>query len=113
VYKGFNIIVWSKPANSFAAILRNLKHVNSTLIVIALATMRILHLATLASLASAASVDISKRESPLYVKLEMASNTAVKAYIINTGSTALKLFKIGSLLDDNPVEKVEVFQGGT
>ncbi|RYP82546.1 hypothetical protein DL769_001652 [Monosporascus sp. CRB-8-3] len=64
----------------------------------------------LASLASAVSVDLGKRDSPLDVKLEMVGNTAVKASITNNGETDLKLFKTGSFLDEAPVEKVDVFQ---
>ncbi|RYO89473.1 hypothetical protein DL766_007625 [Monosporascus sp. MC13-8B] len=67
----------------------------------------------LASLASAVSVDIGKRDSPLDVKLEMVGNTAVKASIINNGETDLKLFKTGSFLDEAAVEKVDVFQANS
>lgn len=37
-----------------------------------------------AAAASALSVDLNKRDSPLDVKLEMVGNTAVKASITNT-----------------------------
>lgn len=37
-----------------------------------------------AALASAISVDLAKRDSPLDVQLEMVDNTAVKAKITNT-----------------------------
>ncbi|KAL1632544.1 hypothetical protein SLS58_011361, partial [Diplodia intermedia] len=65
-------------------------------------------LSFLASLAAAASVDVNKRDTPLDVKLELLGNTGVKASITNTGASALKLFKIGTLLDEQPVEKVEI-----
>ncbi|KAB2572826.1 Neutral protease 2-like protein [Lasiodiplodia theobromae] len=68
----------------------------------------IVGLSFLASLAAAASVDVNKRETPLEVKLELLGNTGVKASITNTGSSALKLFKTGTLLDQQPVEKVEI-----
>ncbi|RYP77822.1 hypothetical protein DL771_000919 [Monosporascus sp. 5C6A] len=67
----------------------------------------------LASLASAVSVDLGKRDSPLDVKLEMVGNTAVKASITNNGETDLKLFKTGSFLDEAAVEKVDVFQANS
>ena len=69
-------------------------------------------LSFLASLAAAASVDVNKRETPLEVKLELLGNTGVKASITNTGSSALKLFKTGTLLDQQPVEKVEIHAAG-
>lgn len=71
-----------------------------------------LSVAALASLASAFSEALSKRESPLSVSLSVAGNTDVKAVITNTGSESLKLFKTGTFLDDSHVEKVEVFQSG-
>lgn len=66
-----------------------------------------------AALASAISVDLTKRDSPLDVKLEMVGNTAVKASITNTGATDLKVFKTGTFLDENAAtEKVAIYQGG-
>ncbi|ORY60064.1 Deuterolysin metalloprotease family-domain-containing protein [Pseudomassariella vexata] len=67
----------------------------------------------LASLASAASVELGRRASPLDVKLEMVGNTAVKATITNNGAEDLKVFKTGTFLDDSAVEKVEVFQSAS
>ncbi|KAI8244008.1 Neutral protease 2-like protein [Colletotrichum sp. SAR 10_96] len=67
----------------------------------------------LATLASAVSVDMAKRDtSPLDVKLETVGNSGVKAVLTNTGDSALKLFKTGTILDTAPVEKVEVFASG-
>lgn len=74
--------------------------------------MKFLPLVSLAVIASAVVVDITKRDSPLDVKLEMVGNTAVKAAITNTGDSDLKIFKTGTFLDNSAVEKVEVFQGG-
>ncbi|KAI1632752.1 neutral protease 2-like protein [Biscogniauxia mediterranea] len=65
----------------------------------------------LATAASAVSVGLNKRESPLDIKLQMIGNTGVKATITNTGSASLKVFKTGTFLDSAPVEKVKVFQG--
>lgn len=73
--------------------------------------MKFLALAALASLASSISIELSKRESPLDVKLEMTGNTELKASVTNTGSEDLKVLKTGSFLDETAVEKVEVFQG--
>lgn len=67
-------------------------------------------LSVLASLAGAAS--IARRDAPLSVQLEMVSNTGVQATITNTGNEDLKIFKTGTLLDNSPVEKVQVFKGG-
>ncbi|KAF2115652.1 neutral protease [Lophiotrema nucula] len=67
-------------------------------------------IATLTALATAAVVDLGKRDSPLDVKLEMVGNTAVKASITNTGAADLKVFKTGTFLDNSAVEKVQVFQ---
>lgn len=74
--------------------------------------MKFLAIAAVASLANAVSLDLSKRDATLAVKLEMTGNTAIKASITNTGSEDLKVLKTGSFLDDTAVEKVEVFQGG-
>ncbi|XXH01980.1 hypothetical protein Hte_008344 [Hypoxylon texense] len=69
-------------------------------------------LSLFAAVASAISVDLAKRDSPLDVKLEMIGNTAVKASITNTGATDLKVFKTGTFLDENSAtEKVAVYQG--
>ncbi|KAI2782786.1 metallo proteinase [Daldinia loculata] len=66
-----------------------------------------------AAAASALSVDLNKRDSPLDVKLEMVGNTAVKASITNTGASDLKVFKTGTFLDENAAtEKVAIYQGG-
>lgn len=65
----------------------------------------------LAALASAASVDLTKRDSPLDLKLELVGNSAVKATLTNTGSQDLKIFKTGSILDEIAVEKSQVFSG--
>ncbi|PSN67388.1 neutral protease 2-like protein [Corynespora cassiicola Philippines] len=68
-------------------------------------------IAALAALASAVSIDVNKRDTPLEVSIELTGNTAVKAVITNTGSEDLKVLKTGTLFGDAPTEKVEVFQG--
>lgn len=73
--------------------------------------MKFLSTLVLASMAVAAP---SKRApTPLDVKLEMVSNSEVKATVTNNGKNNLKLFKSGTFLDSAPVEKVTVLSGGT
>ncbi|KAI1745793.1 hypothetical protein F4680DRAFT_403254, partial [Xylaria scruposa] len=74
--------------------------------------MKFLASATLlASVASAASIDNAKRDSPLDVKIEMIGNSGIKASVTNTGASDLKVFKTGTLLDTTATEKVKVYQG--
>ncbi|KAB5513151.1 Deuterolysin metalloprotease family-domain-containing protein [Coniochaeta sp. 2T2.1] len=68
-------------------------------------------LGVFASVASAVSVDLSKRDSPLDVKIQMVDNSIVEATITNTGTETLRLFKTGTILDSAAVEKTEVFSG--
>ncbi|EKG20509.1 Peptidase M35 deuterolysin [Macrophomina phaseolina MS6] len=68
-----------------------------------------LSIAALASAASAVSLNLNKRDTPLDVKLEMVGNTEVKATVTNNGESAIKLFKTGSFLDTAAVEKVEIY----
>ncbi|KAK7977228.1 Neutral protease 2-like [Apiospora saccharicola] len=65
----------------------------------------------LASAASAAVLDVTKRDVPLAVTLEKTGNTQVKATVVNNGKDAIKVFKTGTFLDSAAVEKVDVFQG--
>ncbi|KAF6836567.1 deuterolysin metalloprotease [Colletotrichum plurivorum] len=69
-------------------------------------------LSCVAALASAAVVDLAKRDSPLDVKIESVGNSGVKASITNTGATDLKVFRTGSILDKLAVEKAEVYAAG-
>lgn len=71
--------------------------------------MKVLSLAALLALANASVV--TKRASPLDVKLELTGNTAVKASITNTGADAIKVFKTGSIFGEHATEKAQVFQG--
>lgn len=73
--------------------------------------MKVLSLAALIALANASVV--TKRASPLDVKLEVSSNTEVKAAITNTGSEAIKVFKTGSIFGQHATEKAQVFQGSS
>lgn len=66
---------------------------------------------SLVSLALGARFNVQKRASPLEVKIESVGNSAVKASLVNTGTTDLKVLKTGSILDEKAVEKAEIFAG--
>ena len=70
-------------------------------------------LAALATVASAVSVNLNKRELPLSVALAPSGNTEVKVAVTNNGDRQLNLLSTGTLLDENlPVERVSVFSNG-
>lgn len=72
-----------------------------------------LSLAALASYATAASVDVFKRETPLTVELVAAGNTEVKVTVTNNGDKTVNLLSKGTFLDEQtPVEKVSVYSAG-
>ncbi|KAH7138855.1 metallo proteinase [Dendryphion nanum] len=73
--------------------------------------MKAFTIASIVSLVSAHAINLPKRSTGLEVKIELTGNTAVKALITNTGDSDLKVLRSGSILDDTPVEKAEVFQG--
>ncbi|ORY04565.1 neutral protease 2-like protein [Clohesyomyces aquaticus] len=75
--------------------------------------MKFLTVVSLFALASAASAASVKRGSPLDVQIQAIGYTTVKASITNVGQSAFKVFTSGSLLDSSPLEKVQVFQGGS
>ena len=54
---------------------------------------------------------ISKRNAGLEVTLTEIGNAEVKAVVKNVGDKALKLFTYGTIFDDAPVEKINVFSG--
>lgn len=67
----------------------------------------------LASLATAASVDVHKRETPLSVKLAASGNSEVKVTLTNNGEKTLNLLSKGTFLDEElPVEKVQMYAAG-
>jgi deuterolysin len=69
--------------------------------------------ATLASCATAASVDVNKRATPLSVELKSSGNSEVKITVINNGEKALNLLSKGTFLDEQiPVEKVTMYTAG-
>jgi deuterolysin len=72
-----------------------------------------LSLAALASYATAASVDVFKRDTPLSVKLAAAGNSEVKVTLTNNGEKTLNLLSKGTFLDEmNPTEKVTMYSAG-
>ncbi|KAH6625462.1 Deuterolysin metalloprotease family-domain-containing protein [Boeremia exigua] len=69
-----------------------------------------LSVAALAAVASAASVDVNKRATPLSIKLESVGNSEVKIAVTNNGEKVLNLLSKGTFLDEvAPVEKVQVY----
>lgn len=66
----------------------------------------------LVAVAAAASVGVVRRSTPLDVRLVQKGNSGILASLTNTGSDDLKLLKTGTFLDENPVEKVQVYSGG-
>jgi deuterolysin len=73
--------------------------------------MKLKGLFVFASVASAVSVNLSKRDYPLDVKIQMVGNSIVRVTITNMGTDILRLFKTGTILDSTAVEKTEVFSG--
>lgn len=72
--------------------------------------MKLFTILSLVTFALAAAVD--KRDGPIAVSIEQTSNTGLKATITNTGASSIKVFKAGSILDSNLIEKTEIFSGG-
>lgn len=72
--------------------------------------MKFVPFVALASMALAAPSSEKRDDSPLDIKIEMVGNSEVKATIVNTGSSNLKVLKTGSILDSAPVEKARVFK---
>ncbi|KAF6809368.1 deuterolysin metalloprotease [Colletotrichum sojae] len=70
----------------------------------------------LASLAAAGPVSAEKRDTTPLVELLLnitsIGNTGLEAALTNPGSSELKLFATGTILDSAPVEKVAVFNKG-
>ena len=69
--------------------------------------------AALASFATAASVDVHKRETPLSIKLAASGNSEVRFTLTNNGGKTLNLLSKGTFLDERlPVEKVQMYAAG-
>jgi deuterolysin len=72
-----------------------------------------LTVAALATYATAASVDVDKRDTPLSVKLVASGNSEVKVTVTNNGEKTLNLLSKGTFLDEKmPVEKVSIYSAG-
>jgi anti-sigma-K factor RskA len=72
-----------------------------------------LTVAALATYATAASVDVNKRDTPLSVKLVASGNSEVKVTVTNNGEKTLNLLSKGTFLDEQmPVEKVSIYSAG-
>jgi hypothetical protein len=55
---------------------------------------------------------LDTRGTGLKVELSQGSATEINAVLMNTGSEALKLLDYGTLMDKNPVQKLNVFKDG-
>lgn len=62
-----------------------------------------------ASMAVAAPLADKRAPTPLNVELQMQGNSKIKAVITNNGRSNLKLLRIGTFLDEAPVERAQVF----
>ncbi|POS77090.1 deuterolysin metalloprotease [Diaporthe helianthi] len=63
-------------------------------------------------LASALPHQSNRRNEGLSVELSQASETKVKATVSNTGAETLHLFTSGTILDNAPVQQLDVTQNG-
>jgi Deuterolysin metalloprotease (M35) family len=64
------------------------------------------------SLAAAILPNLIRRDAGLKVELSQVQKTEVNAVMTNTGNEALKLLDYGTLMDKNPVQKLNVFKDG-
>jgi len=64
------------------------------------------------SLGAAIFPTIIRRDVGLKVELSQVQKTEVNAVMTNTGIEALKLLDYGTLMDKNPVQKLNVFKDG-
>ncbi|GKU01252.1 deuterolysin metalloprotease family protein [Fusarium langsethiae] len=62
-----------------------------------------------ASMAAAVPLTGGRAPTPLNVELELQGNSKVKAVVTNNGSRNLKLLRLGTFLDEAPVERVQVY----
>lgn len=59
-----------------------------------------------------AALSVRAEEPSLSLVIEQVGNTAVKAALTNTAGRDLKLLRSGSILDDNLIERSQVFAAG-
>ncbi|KAF2262948.1 hypothetical protein CC78DRAFT_618044 [Lojkania enalia] len=72
-----------------------------------------LSLAALVASASAAVVNVNKRETPLTVELTPSGNSEVQIAVTNNGAKPVNLLSTGTFLDEaSPVEKVTMYSAG-
>jgi deuterolysin len=64
------------------------------------------------SLAAAILPSLIRRDAGLKVELSQVQKSEVNAVMTNTGNEALKLLDYGTLMDKNPVQKLNVFKDG-
>jgi hypothetical protein len=64
------------------------------------------------SLAAALPV-VERRDAGIKVELSQNGATEVNAVLTNSGGETLKLVNYGTLMDKNPVQKLNVFKQGT
>lgn len=63
------------------------------------------------SLAAALPV-VVRRDAGIKVELSHKDTTQVHAVLTNSGSETLKLLNYGTLMDKNPIQKLNVFRDG-
>jgi deuterolysin len=66
-------------------------------------------LAFASSMAAAVPLSGQRVPTPLNVELEMQGNSKIKAVVTNNGSRNLKLLRVGTFLDEAPVERAQVY----
>lgn len=55
---------------------------------------------------------VPRNETAITVRLSATGNTAINAVITNTGDDTISLLNLNSLLDPDPVQKVEIYKDG-
>lgn len=60
----------------------------------------------------ASALSIRTDEAPLSLEITQIGNSAIKATLTNTADRDFKLLRSGSILDDNLIEKSQVFSAG-
>lgn len=74
--------------------------------------MKLLSLLSLISLGAASPIESSPSFPSVEVKIENIGNTTVKATVASHHDTDLNILKLGSIIDDVDLERVNVFSGG-
>lgn len=74
-------------------------------------TLAVLSAAAALVVPSLASV-LPRRDAGLKVELSQVRATEVNAVLTNTGNEPLKLLDFGTLMDKNPVQKLNIYKDG-